>query len=283
MKSTLAELAESFDGDGFASALICPICGGSSRIAHSAQNINPQREFEFAFRVCRTCKHGWIDPMPTQGLLDYLYGKSSHSVIGVGWTEEVVSELTPPERFVCQHELTASASARTYFELGVGKGVLYKQFLKAGWKCSGVDVGSWGQKFPGVHSNLTVVPQSFAANVMVAIDVLEHVSDPISTLITLRRLAAPDARIYAAMPNRVSFRAKVARQHWRMLRPLGHVNYWSRTSVVEAFSRSGFEVKELQATDLSVHPSIKSIRSICGALVEHLGLGDQWIVKAEAV
>jgi hypothetical protein len=50
------------------------------------------------FRVCSTCSHGWIDPMPPQGLLNYLYARGSRSVI----SEWGPSQLTIPEQ-VCVH------------------------------------------------------------------------------------------------------------------------------------------------------------------------------------
>jgi hypothetical protein len=118
------------------------------------------------------------------------------------------------------------------------------------------------------------------ADVIVALDVLEHISDPIDTLRQLRRFAVPDARLYAAMPNRESPRAQIGRQSWRMLRPLGHVNYWSRGSVTKALDESGFVIEELRKTDLWDRRPIRSFRSAAKAALEHLGLGDQWIVIA---
>jgi SAM-dependent methyltransferase len=283
LKSTLLEIAESFRGTSFTSALQCPICGADSKIAHAASNIHPEKQFEFAFRICRYCAHGWIDPMPTQGLLNYLYAHGSNSVIGVGWSDSEVSSLTIPERLVCEKELASPEKEPTYFELGVGKGLLYKQFVNAGWQCSGVELGEWGRIFPGVRGDFKDLPHSYRADVLVALDVLEHVSDPLVTLAELRRVAGPAARLYAAMPNRVSLRALVARRRWRMLRPLGHVNYWSKDSINLAFSKAGFQITQLYKTDLSEQRPIRTIRSAVNAAVEKFGLGDQWIVVARAV
>jgi SAM-dependent methyltransferase len=282
LNSTLIDLAESYPADAFFTAHSCPICAGTSRVAHPAFNIHPEKTYRFDFRVCSKCGHGWIDPMPVQGLLNHLYGRGSHSVIGVGWSESEVPRLSIPERLVSARELHSRAESRRYFELGVGKGLLYQQFWRNNWECCGVEPGSWGQKFQGVHADFTRLPSSYVADVIVALDVLEHVSDPVATLRQLRKLAGPGARLYAAMPNRVSLRAKLGRQHWRMLRPLGHVNYWSRRSVTKAFAESGFIIKELRKTDLWESRPIRSLGSAAGAAIEHLGLGDQWIVTAQA-
>lgn len=282
MDAALAEIAEGYGGDAFSPARTCPICAGDSNVAHGAVNIHPDRPRRFDLRVCGRCKHGWIDPMPSQGLLNHLYGRSSYSVIGVGWTE-VEGELTLPGRLVAARELGSQRDDGRYFELGVGKGALYRQFLQKGWQCTGVEPGAWGRELAGIHADIDAVPPSTAANVIVALDVLEHVADPVAMLKKIHRLAAPAARLYCAMPNRQSARAILCRSRWRMLRPLGHINYWSRGSVVRAFSEAGFVIDQLRKSDLWEPRPIRSLRDAAGAALEYLGLGDQWIVMAHKI
>jgi hypothetical protein len=159
---------------------------------------------------------------------------------------------------------------------------LYRRFVQSGWQCCGVEPGAWGRELPDVAANFDAVPESLSANVIVALDVLEHIADPIATLRQLRRLAADGARLYCAMPNRQSLRARVGRAKWRMLRPLGHINYWSRNSVTQAFAESRFTIEELLRTDLWEPRPIRSAREAAAAAIEHSGLGDQWIAIAQA-
>ena len=118
-------------------------------------------------------------------------------------------------------------------------------------------------------------------DLLVAFDVLEHVSDPVSVLRSLRKLAAPKARLYCAMPNRESLRARRDRQTWRMLLPLGHVNYYSKKSITQALRLAGFAVRYVRATDLNELRFPRRLQDIKPVLIEMLGLGDQWIVIAE--
>ena len=277
--ATLVEIAEGYGGEAFLPVRTCPICAGDSTVAHGAFNIHPDRPRRFDLRVCATCRHGWIDPMPSQGLLNHLYGRGSFSVIGVGWTE-VDDDLTLPGRLVAARELETQRCGGRYFELGVGKGALYRKFLQNGWHCTGVEPGAWGRELAGIHADIEAVPASTAADVIVALDVLEHVADPVGMLRKIYRLAAPAARFYCAMPNRESARAIVCRSRWRMLRPLGHVNYWSRDSVVRALSETGFAIDELRKSDLWEPRPIRTLRDAAGAAVERLRFGDQWIVVA---
>jgi hypothetical protein len=282
MTTKLEDLVESFAGEAFVPTHACPICGGRSVARHAAYNTHPQKPFKFDYRVCKRCDHGWIDPMPTQGLLSHLYGSGSGSVVGE-WGSGVSQPLSLPERLVCSRELSNTAPDRGYFELGVGRARLYTAFLEAGWRCSGVEPGDWGRNLPGVRPDIASVPRSFVADVIVANDVLEHVADPVATILKLREFATAGTRIYCSMPNRQSLRALFGRENWRMLRPLGHVHFWSKKSLLAAFRQSDFSIAEMIKTDLWEPRGVRSVRHLFAACVERMGVGDQWMLVACAV
>jgi hypothetical protein len=214
--------------------------------------------------------------MPHQGFLDYLYERESRSVIGE-WGPE---SLSVPEDIILEHE--GARPPGRYFELGVGQGHLYGEFLRRGWTCSGVDPGPWAQRFPNVSRDFSRITEGTQAELLVALDVLEHVADPIGMLGRLRERAEPRATLYCAMPNCQSLRARVQRQRWRMVRPLAHVNYWSRDSVRIALNAAGFELTWLKASDLWRGPQIRSPKDLIRFAIDRFGFGDQWIAKATA-
>jgi 2-polyprenyl-3-methyl-5-hydroxy-6-metoxy-1,4-benzoquinol methylase len=108
-----------------------------------------------------------------------------------------------------------------------------------------------GWPVSNLNRDLSDVDPTLNVDLLVAFDVLEHVSDPVSVLPSLWRLAAPKARLYCAMPKRESLRARQDRQTWRMLLPLGHVNYYSKKSITQALRLAGFAVRYVRATDLN--------------------------------
>jgi SAM-dependent methyltransferase len=169
-----------------------------------------------------------------------------------------------------------------YLELGVGQGQLYQWFVKRGWTCCGIDPGDWSSRFPNVVRHLDDAPGDFNADVVAALDVLEHVTDPIAILRSLRQRTSPNGHIYCAMPNRESVRAKRHGTHWRMVRPIGHVNYYSRKSITLALEKTGFRVRRLRATDLCEIGFPRRLADIRPAWIEWTGGGDQWVVVAAA-
>jgi hypothetical protein len=223
MADPFESLTSGYAGTTSYELLLCPVCGSTSEIFERPRIIDPQHAISVDLRRCTACHHGWISPMPTQAWLDSLYASGSNAVIGVGWADETPHALTLPEAFMVGRE--QGRPARRYFELGVGKGVLYETFLKAGWQCTGVEPGAWG-KFSGVIGSIDELPAAARFDLMAAFDVLEHLERPIDFLSRMRSAAAPGARVYMSFPNIDSFRARKQKAAWRMVRPLGHTHYY---------------------------------------------------------
>lgn len=278
MTWTLEPLREGFVGEAFTAQPTCPFCGSQADFWARARNIHPSHACDFSLRSCRHCAHLWIDPLPTQPLLDHLYGCGSKSVIHMGYESEERPMLTIPERRVLAAE--GSGAPRRYFELGVGKGVLFREFDRRGWQCSGVEPGNWGSGILGVKRSLEEIGSEEAFDLLVAMDVLEHIRDPIAVLRQLRSRAGPGARLYAAFPNRQSLRGVLQRERWRMVRPLGHVHYFSRASATLMLREAGFALRRARTTDLVDLRSIQGFRSLAFGAAQIVGWGDQWLVSA---
>lgn len=273
----LDALREGYHGDAFGAQSTCPLCDQEAVFVSRVRNIHPEHPVELSLRRCKNCRHVWIDPLPKQSFLDYLYRQGSNSVIGVGWESLDRPSLTLPEHRVLAAEQTSKPGQ--YFELGVGKGLLFEHFRSLGWECSGVEPGDWGAGIPGVVRSLSDVPEG-AADVIVAVDVLEHVSDPIAMLKALRPLAGPKTRLYAAFPNSQSFRFMIQKEKWRMVRPLGHVHYFSKQGAVTMFQKAGFCLQSARANDLWELGGVRHPKSLIFGAVQAVGLGDQWLIVA---
>ena len=103
----LSELLEGFDGEALAAQVSCPVCGSDSSVDDTAFTIHPERPLAVDLRKCIRCRHGWIDPLPAQAFLNYLYGRGSRSVIGA---EQAKTELTIPEAIAACEAATLPAT-----------------------------------------------------------------------------------------------------------------------------------------------------------------------------
>ena len=271
----LSELLEGFDGEALAAQVSCPVCGSESSVDDTAFTIHPERPLAVDLRKCIRCRHGWIDPLPAQAFLNYLYGRGSRSVIGA---EQAKTELTIPEAIAaCE---AATLPATRYLEIGVGQGLLYRHFADAGWSAAGVDPGDWAASFPGIVRSIDDIDVDRRFDLIVAMDVLEHVRDPVAMVRRLRELAAPGARLFMAFPNRASLRAHVGKGRWRMVRPLGHLHFFSPRSARLMLKEAGWDAERIRTTDLMHRNEVRNVRSALLYLGQLLGFGDQLIVSA---
>jgi 2-polyprenyl-3-methyl-5-hydroxy-6-metoxy-1,4-benzoquinol methylase len=271
----LNELLEGYDGEALAAQLTCPVCGSESSVDDNACTIHPERPLAVDLRRCIRCHHGWIDPLPAQAFLNHLYGRGSRSVIG---PDRVKTEFTIPEAIAaCE---AATLPATRYLEIGVGQGLLYRHFAAAGWSTAGVDPGDWAASLPGVVRSIDDIDVGRRFDLIAAMDVLEHVRDPVAMVRRLRELAAPGARLFMAFPNRASLRARVGKGRWRMVRPLGHLHFFSPRSARLMLKEAGWDAEQVRTTDLMHRNEVHDVRSALLYLGQLLGLGDQLIVSA---
>jgi hypothetical protein len=222
--------------------------------------------------------------MPSQEALDSLYRSASEYVVGSA-RERIKKRLSIPERYVIDQESRTPHEHRNYLEIGVGAGLLFDYFRGAGYRCSGVEPGVWAEGRPGVVRNEKDLKDS-KYDVVVIADVLEHIRDPRGMLqFVSHRMES--GTLYACFPNSQSLRARLATSNWRMVRPFGHLHFFSKQSLTIMFESAGFRLRGLRRTDLvdfSLRgllwpPHESPVRMVMWPIQRIWG--DQWIIKAE--
>jgi hypothetical protein len=242
--------------------------------------------------------------MPEQDYLLELYAAGSLSVFGEGWertTGDAFDRAGEPDRrsrWILRGE-DGSPPSR-YLEIGPGDATLLKHFDTRGWECHAIEAGTWARRRANFVENLDQLPR-INFEVIVASDVLEHVADPVHVVRRLANLLVPTGRMYISFPNSSSLRASIQRERWRMIRPIGHLHYFSSASVYRLLSRSNLAIRRIESFDLlapigehlrtvASHVISRNARGALGALTslatsmssEAIGRrrGDQWRVIA---
>jgi SAM-dependent methyltransferase len=209
--------------------------------------------------------------MPSQEVLDQLYRDGSPLVIRTEWVNETAPSLSVGDVAVLKGE--RDLRGRSYLEIGVGKGTLFTEVASRGAQVVGVEPGAWGHSLPNVFVSLADLPHDSRFDVIVANDVLEHLESPVAMLSVLRLHAQLSSRLYCRLPNNQSLRARWRKERWNMIRPLGHLHYFSRLSVQKMFDKSGWSVAKAV-------PSEVSTRRVVPMMLDLLGQGDQWLIEA---
>lgn len=223
----------------------CPICEGETTILDHVRTIHSGADEEVELCACAACGHWWHSPIPDQATLLSLYESASPYVVGSGAKESYEGPKTEHgfHRFIWK-KLTHTPNCGRYLEIGTGGGHLLRRFRNKGYECYGVDPGHWVPD-EAIYSNLEALPPELTFGVIVLQDVLEHVVDPLALLKRLRSVAAENALIFASFPYCESRPARRYKGRWNMVRPYGHLHYFSAKSASAVFSATDWQTREM--------------------------------------
>jgi len=282
---------------------LCPICGGRSSIIDTVKTINPNCSDTVNLRDCSVCRHWWIDPLPKQDYLSQLYAKNSLFVVHKGYDEEAKSSQVDMElmqKYAAKiFRLISKPEKFNFLEIGVGHGHTFKYFEGKSNLCYGVEPGCWRTANPNIVSDIENIPKDIKFDIMVIQDVLEHLTDPVAMLTKLKCMASKDCVITSGFPNKDSIAAQFFKGNWRMVRPLGHIHFFSSRSIVKAFNENGWKIVVQQSCRPAHIYSWETIKQfdwklfkdplrgvsklIRRLIIEQLILEkDQWFVQARA-
>jgi SAM-dependent methyltransferase len=133
-------------------------------------------------------------------------------------------------------------------DVGCGVGLLLDEARRRGWRTQGVELSDWGVRrarhlglevFQGDLEEAGFAPGSFDAVFM--IDVLEHLADPVRTLVKVSQMLRPGGVLCLVTPDAASAAAWVLGRRWWGMLP-GHVVLFPHQRLCELLRTLGFGV-----------------------------------------
>jgi SAM-dependent methyltransferase len=190
-----------------------------------------------------------------------MYQNSSEYVVPNNYTSQVGDHSThnhhdnKPLHDTIYNDIAKICTASSlknlkYLEIGCGSGVLLSYFRELTELAVGVEPGEWGKVETGIFPSLDAIPKELY-DIIVLYDVLEHVYDPISLLKEIKQYANRNTVLYITFPNKDSMKAMLQKKKWHMVRPFGHIHYFSRASIQTMLHRSGWTLESATATRTS--------------------------------
>ena len=226
----------------------CPICESKSLVFVSKIHSDIKKVgSKYDLLKCKNCLHRVISEIPKENFLKNLYKNESSMVIGDRHNQSRLKQKFIDGRFSKvmsdkKHWVLDYVDIKkgNYFELGPGFCNLYKRFHEMGWKCQGVELRSF-IKAPGIKKDINKISNNHS-NVAVALDVLEHVSDPIKYLKNINKKLKKGGKIFLTFPHSESYKSKILKDRWLMVSPLSHLHYFSMQSTKIMLRKSGFKI-----------------------------------------
>ena len=229
---------------------ICKICGTLANLVGVKQGKFEKRDFDIF--QCSNCYFVFVGNPSTNFTEiyseNYYQGKSDLSKV------DYVFEMENPQKTIRSYEysgvlkiisnLITCDSSTKWLDFGCGNGGLVKycsDHSKA--NVMGYEEGWIREK--ATQKGLTILNHQQLSqhkgefDVITAIEVIEHVENPIETLKTIRSLLKPGGLFFYTTGNAKPFRKKLLK--WHYLTPEVHISFFEPTTMALALKLAGFE------------------------------------------
>ncbi len=229
----------------FSSHLFCPSCGALT--AHR----QPYRKWGFPIRACTGCGLG-STTLPagfsTASIYDHGYFQGQRAD---GYADYAGSAAVLRREFSRVVErLGHRQPAGNLLEIGCAYGYLLEEASRR-YRCRGVELSPAArevcqQKGLDVCGDISELDISQRYEVVVMLDVVEHLVSPLETLTQLRSLMAPGGVLVLSTGDWGSPLARVMGKGWRLMTPPQHLWFFTQRSLRSILDRAGFEVQAIE-------------------------------------
>ncbi len=140
----------------------------------------------------------------------------------------------------------------TVLDVGCSTGSMVYVLNSKGYIAAGIDVDENAIKFAMSHYGIDVraaiiddiLAKRETFDIVIFNHVIEHIHQPLETLIKVRKLLKPQGELWIALPNIDSARFYIEREKTPFLQPAQHVWHFSKMSLINLLLASGYsEVK----------------------------------------
>ena len=219
--------------------------------------------------MCPQCQFEFMDPIPTDEEIKNIYSKNYFESwgIGDGETKEVANMKKDTFKHIL-NRITTYVKSGNILDVGTATGFLLEEAQKLGFEPYGIEISEYASSIAKSKFgedkiyNGTLETHIFKENffdLITMCDVIEHVKDPINTLLIANKLLrnisyytnVGGGYLLITTPNTKSFTAKILKSKWHRYM-LEHLIYFNKKSMKQLAQKTGFEV-------LKSYPCIKIV------------------------
>lgn len=221
----------------------CPLCG----------SLEFRKEVEFSpFSVveCKQCQFFYLSPRLTENAVTKIYQNDNYynefSEAGyVNYVEQELALRATYRRFF--NELKQKKLAHgDLLEIGCGFGYLLDEAGPFFDKKMGTDFSPGACEAASqvadhvIIGGLQQVPTDMLADMIIALNVLEHTYQPVKFLLDAKRILKPNGKIIMAVPNVDSFIRKLMGKNWPSYKVPEHTLYFNQKTLNDVMHKAGF-------------------------------------------
>lgn len=285
----------------------CPVCGsGNNRIVRQA-TFDPakidSRDFRitdnryghcWTFKRCRDCRTVFASPAPEAVDLIHFYSQLDDVEYGQeadGRAKNFQTILRRLARIV--------PSGSRLLDIGSANGLFVHLCRQTGYSADGIEpstalVAEAKNRY-GVdlfHGTLEEFSASRPYQTVTLLDLIEHISDPISFLTRVNSLMDLQGTLVIVTPDIDSLAARIMKRRWWHHR-IAHINFYPQKALTELLGRCGFVIRQKRryAWHFSAHYLVSrliplrflpsGLQSLLKKINLKVQLFDSWEIYAE--
>jgi len=273
----------------------CPICKSSHIGIWGAAADIGNTAVVHKIAKCKKCTHIFIYPLPSKEFLAEAYNTCSKSVLSNDsfYVSRSNGTFSKGDLWVLEH-VKKSGKRGNLIDIGSANTRLISMIIEFGWKVTIIEPSRNIEQMSFLNNSQLcrglfedcVVDNKF--EIVSAIDVLEHTHSPINFLKKIKSVLSISGIVLMRFPNSYSLKCKLEHDKWNMIRPLGHLHFFSPHSFAAACQICELKIHKIRSHDLDNYLSLsirgKALRGMrflspLRSFLHKMLLGDQLLVS----
>lgn len=229
--------------------VFCNFCGEDNAEVLYKRVTSWEHVGVFTVVKCRNCSLIYVNPRPIQSKIGLYYPARSY------WGDDVTKEndnnyllLRQKSYGYLYEQILLHKKKGAVLDIGAGTGLFLSYFKELGFKTEGVefspDASKYALKMFGVKLRVgDFLQKKFAKNsydVVTLNNSLEHLYDPLKTLVELNKVTKKGGILVVTVPNIDSVGFKLFKSNWYALQPPRHLYHFTESTLTEMLTQAGF-------------------------------------------
>jgi len=217
-------------------------CGHQAKFKFKLRNFN--------FFDCQQCSLRFVSPRYLATDIydnDYFQG-ASHGFGFTNYEEDKIASEEYLKKYLKWIQVNTLPSSNKLLDVGAANGYFVNLANKSNFDASGLEISNsavdWAKKLkrPVIQGTLETLENGVEYDVITALDVLEHVPEPLNFLKIARSKISKDGIILINVPYVGSLFSKISGKNWHAYLPPEHWMYFNKKSLRIMLKMAGFEV-----------------------------------------
>ncbi len=226
----------------------CNLCGRNNTSIFLNKITSWEHFGIFETVICNNCDLVYLNPRPNSEVINKYYPDEKYW----GWDTSRNTKKIRMENYEPLYSKILSRKRRgLILDIGCGSGLFLSEFKDKGWNAQGTETSVFAANIAKNTYGLKIKVGDFLSldfkpnyvDVISLNNVLEHLYNPVGTLMKAHMVLKKNGMIIITVPNIQSLGFSLFKRNWHPLQPPRHLYHFSKKTLTKIVESSGFKVE----------------------------------------